>query len=114
MPPNPQRKLPLHATRPAESSEPQVEPWQESPARKRPFNSAMRTAGVGVQALRTGTPDVVEKGANGIGRSARSASRISDLDHSSAHPALADYSLSEICADVPDISLNNAPEAPQR
>jgi len=52
MPPNPQRKLPLHATRPAESSEPQVEPWQESPARKRPFNSAMRTAGVGVQALR--------------------------------------------------------------
>jgi DNA-binding XRE family transcriptional regulator len=28
MPPNP------HATRPAESSEPQVEPWQESPARK--------------------------------------------------------------------------------
>jgi hypothetical protein len=28
------------------------EPWQESPARKRPFNSAMRTAGVGVQALR--------------------------------------------------------------
>jgi hypothetical protein len=74
----------------------------------------MRTAGVGVQALRTGTPDVVEKGANGIGRSARSASRISDLDHSSAHPALADYSLSEICADVPDISLNNAPEAPQR
>jgi hypothetical protein len=44
MTPNPQRKLPLHATRPAESSEPQVEPWQESPARKRPFNS--------VQALR--------------------------------------------------------------